>query len=304
MSDATINAIKVLHIRLDPSDSLPAGEMDAMLAAASLGVDTCSDVYQGLARLCLVLDAPQLASRATADVRPHGESSASVEEAPWAIIVCMDGLSQAELEFFFIVPRTFQGVKVYVYGGARSKTRIGRAIELGATGRATEDVVRMLADSGRLPRWSTLARPAGPAEATPLRSPLEGGTTVGSDAASPEPSVVSAESVTEGLGGEPPAAAGLDEHEVSAGEDASSGTVRVPWLRYDDAPVRTAPQHRELWSDEVSTDGPEKPRSSSPEPLLTKAELQALIGDDTGAINPEEDDTGRPGEHEHGEHLP
>ena len=304
VSDATINAmIKVLHIRLEPSDSLSAGEMDAMLAAAPPGVDTCGDVYRGLARLCLALDTPQLARRAIAGVRPHAESRASGEEAPRAVIVCMDGLSPAELEFFSIVPRICRGVKVYVYGGPRSKTQIGRAIELGATGRATEDVVRTLADSDRLPLRSTRARVPGPAEATALRPPFAGETTGRSDAASPEPLVVSAESVTETPGGEPPAAAAEDEHEVSAGEDASSDTVRVPWLRYDDAPVRTAPRHRELWPDEVNARVPAKPRSSSHEPLLTEAELRALIGDDVPAVPPEENDAGEPGERENGERL-
>ena len=90
-------------------------------------------------------------------------------------------------------------------------------------------------------------------------------------------------------------------------EDLPEGPVRVPWLKYQDAPVRSGPKRQAVSEEEVepvneeevervieeevqraSTDElrtPERspaPASEEYEPLLTEEELRALLGDDFG----------------------
>ena len=125
VSSSALKAItKVLHIRPAPVDGDCGAKMDAVLETLPFAVQNCGDVYRGLARLCREKEG---------------------QEAWQAIFVCVDGLGSAEMEFFSIVSRTRRDLDVYVYGGDRSASQVARAIERGASGEATEEVVRKLA---------------------------------------------------------------------------------------------------------------------------------------------------------------
>ena len=84
----------------------------------------------------------------------------------------------------------------------------------------------------------------------------------------------------------------------SPAEDPSVPPARVPWLRYHDRPVRTAPSPAAQPSEEPA---PRRAPSAQPvpgpnDPLLTKAELDALLEDDSAASGPDKTDvlpTGR-----------
>ncbi|MGB2988301.1 MAG: hypothetical protein WBE26_20720 [Phycisphaerae bacterium] len=259
MSNATINPLTtVFHIRVDPSQSASADKMDALLAATSLQVDVCGDVYRGLARLCR-----------------------SWSDALRAVIVCVDGLGSAELEFFSIASRSCRGVSVHVYGDERSTARITRAVELGAAGRVTEEMIR------------ELAKAAVSAPPKPIRSDAA------ASATSLKPSAVGVES-TETSVREPGRAEVPNQPaaEVPAEPDGLKRTdeeirrdpVRVPWLRYADTPARTPPRRRQPSPGRARAPEPVKPPSFPREPLLTEAELRALLGDDIASIAPEEPD--------------
>ena len=272
VSEARISStITVLHIRPEAQSSVSADNFDDLLAAAPFQVDTCEDVYRGLARLCRGGD-----------------------EAPCAAIVSVDGLGPAELEFFSIASRTSRGVGVYVYGTKRSADRIAKAIELGATGRATAEVIQSV---------TALAVPPTPAR---LVSPSASG--AGSDKAAPQPTAPTKRlsfeapatdapservaAISDGPASPPsdtPSSADSSDRE-GPDESARTGSpARVPWLSYHDRPKRTAPRQREPARDEPVAAEHTETRPSSHEPLLTEAELQALIGDDIAAIAPDED---------------
>jgi len=258
MSDKTTSArCDVLHIRPSPPDAAVASPHAAgivqALAAAGLAVETTTNVYEGLARLVEV-EAPR----------------------PRAVIVSMDEISPAEMEFFPLVARACRGLAVYVYGRERHEHRLTTALEHGAAGRATVELVRSLA-AARMPE----ARPPADAErpATAAREPdLE------PESAAPPENTNPPEDMEEGLK-EPP-----DDADLTAWEDEPDdvdGPVRVPWLRYPDRPARAAPQRT-----------PPSPRRAEPappvpapptfalEPLLTDEELRALIGGDIASLAP------------------
>lgn len=260
-------ATRVLHIRPEPAAAV--GEMDTLLAAASLDVDSCGDVYRGLAR--------------------SGHSGA---DAPCAVIVCVDGLGAAEMEFFSLISRVRRGVNVYVYayphGSQRSTSRVARAIELGAAGQATEDVIRRLA--------KTVTHPAVGADLkdTPGddRSPAQ---TFGESMPAPPP--MGETPATEALEESSPVVpdelpvAGPDQVDADkalADDDTLDGPVRVPWLRYKDGPSRVAPRRREPPGADPAVTEPATSRSRPRRPLITDEELQALLGDDIAAIAPDD----------------
>lgn len=270
VSEARISStIKVLHIRPGAYLSLSADNFDDLLAAAPFQVDTCEDVYCGLARLCRGGD-----------------------EAPYAAIVCVDGLGPTELEFFSIASRTSRGVGVYVYGAQRSTDRIAKAIELGATGRATVEVIQSV---------TALAVPP-----IPVRLVSPSTSDAGSDKAAPQTTAPTEQPSLEAPATDAPSerVAAISDGPAFPPSDTPSSTdssdregldeparagspARVPWLSYHDRPKRTAPPQREPARDEPVAAEHTETRPSSHEPLLTEAELQALIGDDIAAIAPD-----------------
>lgn len=259
----------VLHIRRETTASV--AEVNALLESTSLRTAECGDVYRGLARLCAA-----------------GKPGLQERSALRAAIVCVDDLGPPELEFFSIVARIRRELPVYVYAGRQEDFRVAKAIRLGAKGWVTEEVVR------------SLARRIVPPPAEPRDADYKtGGAIAGSIQIQPdeaeaeldEPRSSRAESDVEApLEAVEP---GQAETEASnAVEDETpAGPARVPWLRYSDQPVRTAPESTAPPAKEAANEigvGQESPGSPKRGPLLTEAELQALIGDDISAIAPPE----------------
>ena len=237
---------RVLHIRLQPPSSLESGScrspLDKLLAASPLETEWCPDVYRGLARL-------------------FGPPSAP----PRAVIVCLDGLGTPEFEFFSILSRVRRDLKVYVYGSAGAEARIAKAVEFGATGSVTKEVLSELAGGP----------PPLPEAEAPVRTPERRNDTA---AAPADP---------------PPDPADQTPMRMVEEEDARK-PARVPWLRYGDRPARVAPAARTpAPQPSPSVDRP-SPRTTSFEPLLTEEELQALMSDDIAAIAADEPDARRP----------
>jgi len=266
--------------------------MDKMLASTSLHVENCGDLYRGLARLC------------------HDD-----REVPRAVIVCVDGLGKAEMEFFSIVSRTCPRIYVYVYGDQRSASRIAAAIDLGATGEATDDVIRNLAATVTQPAAES-PRPALPRIVRPEEPAVEALVSAQVPKDSPS-SLVGLDHSAPAVSDEPPvtapsepAATALAEPSTKLADkpdgrqqvddEASQDSVRVPWRRYKGGPVRKGPQQRMPPSDDAKATEHAKSRAPAHEPLLTEEELQALIGDDIAAITPDSHDAGEPGERNDG----
>ena len=251
MPKSTLNQQpRVLHIRSSPSER--AEGMDACLAATPLDVDVCTDVYRGLARLC-----------------------ADKAYTPHAVIVDVSGLGPHEMEFFSLLPQVRRGLRVYVCGDGRSESRIAKAIELGADGRATEEAVRSIA--GAEPAGVSADHQSGPPP------PLETSDTPPLG----HPPVVETPMPQEST----PVPAAGDDDEVQQGEvddEPAEEPVRVPWLRYEDRPTRTAPKPPTVPSRKPPDAGREPAAPNADQPLLTEAELQALLGGDISAVTPDE----------------
>ena len=243
MADAS-NSLRhrVLHIRPDrptsPESELCHSSVHDLLASLPIEVEGCGDVYRGLARI----------------LRPPSNP-------PRAVIVCLDGLTTPEFEFFSIVARMRKDVSVYVYGSGRAEARIAKAIELGAKGPATTDLLAEL--TGGPPASAMGQVPPPPCE--------DGDETPRPPASPPTPT-------------EP----------IRADEEAPRKPARVPWLRYGDRPARVAPNAREPAPEPPPSLGRPSPRSVSFEPLLTEEELRALMSDDIAAIAPDESEARRP----------
>jgi len=217
------------------------------------------DVYSGLAQVC-ALGTP-------------AEGHAEPPNGELLVVVCVDGLGAAEMEFFGLVRRVAPGASVYVYGRPGSTKQIALAVKRGAIG-----------------QWS------GGAEG--IEGTREQGIERGKD---------------QGIEG---------GREEDGEEEDRSRPVRVPWLRYADAPRRGAPprgvksneipegvapgparidpedveldrESAEVDPEEMGSDAelsefdakePDESRSVAA-PLLTEEELRALIGLDDSVFD-------------------
>jgi hypothetical protein len=216
------------------------------------------------------------------------------------VIVSLDTLEHAELEFFGTVARCLPHLPVLVYSPSGQGELLIQALELGATGPATAESLRELAN-----RLTT------PAAALPTE---EIAVDEEAERLPPTPTPMAAFTVDESptvlddefdLEAEPedPDGDGLGDDELGSddfqddvqhdgeddGQDDSEvprGPVRVPWLRYADVPARsgppTAPQSEPI---EPATPSPAGGDIDKHTPLLTEEELRALMG-------PEEFDDG------------
>lgn len=252
----------LLHVRPVSSDKGSAARMDPKLAASSLRVETLGDVYAALARL--------------------GRADRT---AVRAVFVCIDVIGAPELEFFAVVRRVARQVKVYVYGDDRCARRLAKAVERGAAGCVTDELIQDLAEINAAPEQTTVPSPP-PVTAVAHESASWGGQVVVPPCPEEE---VDGSSISPGhAAGECPE---IDEEEPSlADESAAPEGVRVPWLRYADRPTRGAPRVDDPAAGPVPA---ESSRAVTPdmfrsEPLLTEEELQALLGDDIAAIVPAE----------------
>lgn len=290
--------IGVLHIRPELPLRGPGGAairaVEGMFAAASLQPQILPDVYRGLARLC------------------SADSSTSKWPRQWrAVIVCVDNLAPAELEFFSVLRRKHPNVPVYVYGMEHFESRIQQAIGRGATGRVNEAVIRQLADAARAGATETRELSGEASEVAAASLPCE------PRILSDEPETAEAairiadelevdtpeESEVEDLGTRAPEQEGdSSETESCEEEDAEldaddddevRGPARVPWLGYSNGPARRSPGRTPppVEASPPKAKGVDEEARETCEPLLTEDELQALLGgelDDIAAIAPQE----------------
>ncbi len=269
VSNTTTN---VLHIRPEPVAGTAAGEMDTLLKAASLKVVLCGDVYEGLARV-----------------------TQAEPGSPHVIITCVDGLGAAEMEFFSLIPRIRRDVSVYVYGSERSAARVASAIELGATAKATENVIRRLTERVACLPDQFKVQDAGHGDTAPAQACADSPATVEA-----EWSVgVDAEQCATVVAEEPSCAG---KNRVEAQDEtidgySLSGPVRVPWQRYQNGPHREAPARRGPTSNVPKVADPPVPRELALEPLISEEELRALLADDTPAVAPDDQVESRSHEH-------
>ena len=320
-----------------------ASRVQATLRAFGGAVEAFHDVYRTLVRLC-AKDSP----------------------SPRALLVCVDDLGRAEMEFFSIVSRIRRDVPVYVYGEERARHRVERAVALGAV-EADEAAIFALVDddvrnappihhlsippprsrddSAPLERTSGDEKtivdgsPCAPAEshtnpcgsslpvapqpdsiaAPPIfatQAPLDDDETPPHADNSPSAAVSRNETAVPTLR----LAAAPDEIEYATADANEAGgaetpprveevesdrPARVPWLRYDDRPVRLPPRRASSPNDDGSakiarsSNGSPVARAEDPaaaaasmnppsrslsdlrfEPLLTEEELRALLGDE------------------------
>jgi len=269
----------ILHVRPAPADDgriIPDVQaMEAILASVPLKTHVYPDVYRALARLC--------ASQAF-----------DLQEAPrtCAVVVCMDDVGPAELEFFTLLKRVRPGLPVYVYGDGRLESKLAEAVKLGAAGPATEAVIRSITAEAEQPTIESHREFDEPAQVdvAPIRhadAETAPESFVESEALQPSPSNGDEQEIPDDYDSLPTSDT-LAESDDSDPQPAGQ-PVRVPWLRYGDRPTRKAPTR------EAPRPPQRPPAEPSPrdlpdipgdEPLLTSAELEALLGDDIAAIAP------------------
>jgi hypothetical protein len=270
----------VIHVRNPQARQVRPGpgDVDRWVAEAGLEVQVCDDVYRGLGRVIR-----------TRDNRLR------------AVVVCVDDLHADEFEFFTLIARHRREVSVYVYGGDRALSHVTRAMELGATGEATEAVI------GALKTERHEGTETGSHEAIPISSgqaPPRRHEEVGR--------ALPADPNEAGEGVEEETAPACDESAKVEHEELSDG-VRVPWLRKADRPARRGPESRSADGAPVDLPCANAPGASpdadwrtkpalhmdapgtSPdatfagtgyEPLLTEAELEALMNEDFDELDP------------------
>ena len=224
---------RVLHVA--PLEQASAREMAEVIRQSGCEVVAVGDVYRALARL--------------------GRMSAGDVAA---VIVCLDRLTEAQLEFIQLASRQHRGVPVYVYGQPQARSKIDAAVRLGAAGAV---------DAARLDRVFS-GRGAGNGRTTDAS---------GADEAVDEPEGADLEVSTGGRAVEETepveAAEPIEPVAAKSTKPGSGSTVRVPWLRYDDRPQRTPPKKAPS-----KPPTPEPPAEVEP-PLLSPEELEALMGE-------------------------
>lgn len=245
----------VLHIRPKPDEqrsiAARATEVDRQLRDAGVVVDSCSDVYRGLARLL---------ARRTPE-QPNATRFA-------AVIVWMGNIGTDEMEFFSLIAGAPEPVQAWVYGDEHLGSRMADAVRLGAAGEWNERIISSLAQPDR-DTETAVCSDAPPVDTTPqvlaLADPMLEDTI---------DEIVDRDATAEP---DPP-------------NDTTTAPARVPWGAYGDRPMRCAPgANAEPTSPEHVPSIAESTRKTTQpsEPLLTPEELDALLGDDISAIAPQ-----------------
>jgi len=228
-----------------------AGHLERALVDANAVVERVRDVYHALASLL------------------------RDEIARCAVFVNVDHLEPEEFEFFSIVARRKELPPVYVFGAGDAADAMRRAVQLGAAGHATVELIRTgLVHQASSEQASALENSARNAAD---REPLVGGTATITSEPEAEPA--------------PPLDEPVDRGEDAAPDDADEDTgdgapeLRVPWRDYEDHPERQAPTRRPP-DDLPDRAEPGEQGDTHHEPLLTQEELRALIGTDGDRDDP------------------
>lgn len=251
---------RVLWVQAEGADTGAAGSAGRLVRAlvdADVVVERAGDVYHALASLL----------------------TDGIDRC--AVFVNVDHLEPEEFEFFSIVARRKEMPPVYVFGAGDAADAMRRAVQLGAAGQATAELIHTVlvqqASGGEAPAPGNSARNVAD------RDPIVG-----------EAEAVATEPIGEPA---PPLDEFLDRGEDPAPDDAADDTgegapeLRVPWRDYEDHPARQAPTRRSP-NDAPDRAQPEEQDDTHHEPLLTQEELRALIGTD-GVDGARDDPRGR-----------
>jgi hypothetical protein len=307
MSDDA-NGDRPLVIHITAAQDHSAASVLRDLTAAGLHIESYGDVYRALAALA--------------------------RSRPKAVVVCMDDVGRRELDFFPLAARLHPSAPIYVYGGSRSKTRVSRAIELGATGTLDARSIQSITVTGVTPGGRTAVKPVQqrpqamspraeqidepdradestitapqnewqdtdedfggesprvflPAEGAPTKvSPDVVAYRQGSENER-EPAEMPERPVEDAMTQRPsPPPASKEDRVVEEEEDTQPDqSVRVPWLRYDDQIVRRRPPDSnrppaKRGRGKAAPSPETSKRKHVGEPLLSREELEALMGDD------------------------
>jgi hypothetical protein len=188
-------------------------------------------------------------------------------------------------------------------------SKLGRAVELGATGETDVDLVLRLT----APEPPRVEPPlSAPTEALPPTSmPLPSGPIMESTIPPAEECYESFDplSLQEHCDADEFTVSPTEERLVNTGgevnetttqppgtpqpeseEDEAEVPARVPWRTYDSRPSRQAPPRTRPSTPAESEPAKDVPDEDLPRPLLTEEELRALIGDDPMPLSPDDVD--------------
>jgi len=203
------------------------------------------------------------------------------DRQPGAAVVCVDDLDPGELEFFTILARRRGTPPVYVYGHERSLSKLGRAVELGATGEANLDLVARLISSASVVETSRATEPI-------VQTADERYETLESVGWPDEEQDAVLPFGTHLRDQNQPAVPTAPPPRILGDEEETASPPRVPWRQYGNGPSRKAPLRTSPTSETTIESVPENADEDVHQPLLTDEELRALIGDDPTPLSPDD----------------
>jgi len=203
------------------------------------------------------------------------------DRQPRAAVVCVDDLEPDELEFFTILARRRHVPAVYVYGHERSLSKLGRAVELGATGEADLELVTRLASPDPVlePPRATGPFVSTAGERREVPAPVDQ-SDAERDAVLPIGKLLREQ--------EQPSAPPPSTPAVLGDEEETASPPRVPWRQYGNGPSRKAPTRTPPARETPIDSGTDDADEDVHRPLLTDEELRALIGDDPTPLSPDD----------------
>lgn len=330
--DQEAKSMAIVHVGLSapPRGCDSVHHLEALMAA-NPRVRRCGDVYRALALLL--------------QRRANGKGFAQEVRA---VVVCVDGVHDTEMEFFRLLRAARPAVRLLPYSAWGNDDGVARALSAGAHGPATEPEVRKLLTVPEAPPAPT-AEPGSTAppshqDTAPAPKPLEDYSPSGGRGSFPQEPVAAVDHVlevnaaalledasdsgtvfhafrddseTHGQTSLPMPPAGDDENPAEYAEapeieesavppEEGTAAPRVPWLRYNDQPVRMGPGARTAPQAPVRSAAengaapgeappvkpPASPGAARPggyAPLLSDEELRALLEDDVSALTPRDD---------------
>ncbi len=226
---------RLLHLYSQPNPE--AERIESTLAQMGIGVLCAEDCFAGMAQLV------------------RGGPGAFE-----ALLVCLNGLTREDEEFFQIASRRYRQSPIYLYGSESGALTAEQAVQAGARRRIEPDEVSALFPSRHTPEP---VEPPAVQAATPPRlddllvdeivRPLEDKLNAELDKANAEPG---------------------EDDPTEEREDLEAG--EIPARRSEASRMRQRPQS-------VSKGTPDSPPvENDPSSLITPEELQALIGDEVG----------------------
>lgn len=215
----------------------------------------CTGLQSSTAPVASLLDRPGWQVSVVTDV--YSAMAIVATSAPGsiqALVACVDGLSESDMELFDLLRERFPAVRVYVYGDSRGQSRIERAMRTGAAG-----IIEL--------------------KASVETGPPPGET--GNMGHRREISLAEAMAQNRGniVAGDPPCAPPAQPRS----EWSSLSEARVPWIPHPQAPRRIPPAGS-VSSSADSLSNVDRPQSVAPdarnpisEPLLSTEEMAALM---------------------------